>query len=216
MLDCTFLKRNDCIIVLMDAEKYQVISGNYGVNEYSQPEVVSFLQPLKERGLSPISCTVDGNRNLIRALKKLWPDIIIQRCLVHVSRQGLSWCRQSPKRADAQSLRKLFFQVTQIDNYHDRLMFLHDLDQWEKRYGSKIAPQPERGKVFSDLKRARSMLLRAIPNMFHYLDNPNIPATNNGLEGYFSRLKAHYRNHRGLNVNKRFNYFNWFFNLKPK
>lgn len=216
MLDCTFLKRNECIIVLMDGERYQVISGSYGVNEYSQPEVVSFLQPLKERGLSPISCTVDGNRNLIRALRKLWPDIIIQRCLVHVSRQGLSWCRQSPKRTDAQRLRKLFFQVTQIDNHNDRVMFLNDFDQWEERYGCKIAPRPERGKIFSDLKRARSMLIKAIPNMFHYLDNPNIPATNNGLEGYFSRLKTHYRNHRGLDVKKRSNYFKWFFNLKPK
>jgi len=216
ILDCTFLKRNDCIIVLMDGARYRVISGSYGVNEYSQPEVLSFLQPLKERGLSPVSCTVDGNQNLIRALKKLWADIIIQRCLVHVQRQGLSWCRQSPKRTDAKRLRKLFLQVTHINSYHDRDVFLKGLAQWEERYGSKIAAQPEKGRVFSDLKRARSMLIKAIPNMFHYLDDTNIPATNNGLEGYFSRLKAHYCNHRGLDVKKRYDYFKWFFNLKPK
>jgi len=39
------------------------------------------------------------------------------------------------------------------------------------------------GYVFSDIKRARSMLLRALPDMFHYLDNPLIPTSTNGLEG---------------------------------
>lgn len=200
----------------MDGEENQIISGKYGVNEYSQPEIVSFLHSLKERDLSPVSCTVDGNRNLIRSLKLLWPGIIIQRCLVHVSRQGLSWCRQSPKRTDAKRLREIFLQVVKIKNHHDRELFLRKFAQWEERYGCKIASQPEKGKVFSDLKRARSMLIKAIPDMFHYLDKQGIPKSNNGLEGYFSRLKAHYRNHRGLVMSKRANYFDWFFHLKPK
>ena len=58
--------------------------------------------------------------------------------------------------------------------------------------------QPGKGKVFSDLKRARSMLVKAVPNMFHYLDDANIPKTTNALEGYYSRLKQRYRQHRGL------------------
>src|SRR3989337_4239062 len=76
--------------------------------------------------------------------------------------------------------------------------------------------QPERGRVFSDIKRAGSMLLKALPDMFHYLDNPKIPATTNGLEGYFSRLKAHYRQHRGLHPSKRANYFSWYFYHRPR
>ena len=44
------------------------------------------------------SATVDGNRHLLRILRQVWPTIVIQRCLVHIQRQGLSWCRQSPKR----------------------------------------------------------------------------------------------------------------------
>ncbi len=88
--------------------------------------------------------------------------------------------------------------------------------EWEGRYGELISTQPERGRVFDDIKKARSMLLRALPNMFHYLDDPNIPPTTNGLEGYFSRLKGHYRHHRGLAKSKRKKYFNWYFYLKPR
>jgi hypothetical protein len=88
--------------------------------------------------------------------------------------------------------------------------------QWEMQYGIYIAKQPERGRVFSDIKRARSMLIKALPYMFHYLDNPRISCTTNGLEGYFSRLKGHYRLHRGLRKKKLENYFNWYFFIRPK
>jgi hypothetical protein len=83
-------------------------------------------------------------------------------------------------------------------------------------YGSAIAKLPEKGEVFSDIKRARSMLLKALPDMFHYIDNHNIPRSTNGLEGYFSRLKRHYGQHRGLTPKKRENYFAWYFQFKPK
>ena len=48
------------------------------------------------------------------------------------------------------------------------------------------------------LARARSLLAYALPNMFHYLDCPEITSTTNPLEGYFGRLKMRYRQHRGL------------------
>ena len=95
-------------------------------------------------------------------------------------------------------------------------MFIKKLINWELKYGRLIKNQPERGRVFSDLKKARSMLLKALPNMFQYLDDPNIPATTNALEGYFSRLKSRYRNHRGLAKRKRANYFDWYFGLCPR
>ncbi len=60
------------------------------------------------------------------------------------------------------------------------------------------------------------MLLLALPDMFHYLDDPHISKTTNGLEGYFSRLKSHYRQHRGLSPRKRPNYFAWYFYFTPR
>jgi hypothetical protein len=54
---------------------------------------------------------------------------------------------------------------------------------------------------------------RWIVDMFHYLDDPHIPTTTNGLEGYFSRPKSHYRQHRGLRPHRRPNYFAWYFHF---
>ena len=71
-------------------------------------------------------------------------------------------------------------------------------------------------KTLSDLKRARSMILKALPDMFHYLDDKLIPFSTNSLEGYFSRVKWGYRNHRGMAEHKRINYFKWYTFLKEK
>jgi transposase-like protein len=199
----------------MDAETNTIIAGEYGVSEFSIPQLYTFLQPLQRRGLAPISCTIDGNPHVYKVLKELWPDIIIQRCLVHIQRQGLSWCRRFPKRPDAKHLRNLFKQVCYIDSLHQQQQFIVQLSKWERRFGSDIELQPGKGKVFSDLKRARSMLVNAVPNMFYYLADANIPKTTNALEGYYSRLKERYRRHRGLTRDKLHTYFNWYFYLKP-
>jgi len=46
--------------------------------------------------------------------------------------------------------------------------------------------------------------------MFHYLSNPDIPRTTNGIEGYFSHLKNHLDIHRGLTVKHRINFIKWY------
>jgi hypothetical protein len=199
----------------MNAKDHNVIAGRYKISENSKPQLRTFFEPLIAKGLHPRSCTVDGNPHVIAALKTLWPNIIIQRCLVHIQRQGLMWCRQKPQRPDAKELRDIFLQVPYIKSHEQRDVLLKQIHKWELRWGVFIDAQPERGKVFSDLKRARSMLLKAIPNMFHFLNNPAIPCTTNGLEGYFARLKQHYRHHRGMTPQKRHNYFKWYFHFRP-
>lgn len=192
-----------------------IVSGVYGLIE-KPSDLKQFFCSLASQGFVPASVTIDGNRSVIRALHEQWPTITIQRCLVHVQRQGISWCRRFPKRLDAKKLRKLFLTLTAITTPIERDAWLTQLASWEARYGIRIAASRETGWVFSDLKRARSMLLKAIPNLFYYLDHPEIPRTTNGLEGYFGRLKDRYHDHRGLARSNRFTYFQWYFYLCPR
>ncbi len=216
LFDGTFLHRPHSIVVLMDAQAHRLVRGQFGVRENSQPELRAFFKPMISEGIHPRSFTVDGNPQVIKVLRVIWPDTVIQRCLVHIQRQGLSWCRRFPKKPYARQLREIFLQVTKITNLADKKAFLDLVATWEARYGAEISARKETGRVFSDIKRARSMLLRALPDMFHYIDDPNIPTTTNGLEGYFSRLKSHYRQHRGLSPRKRPNYFAWYFHFVTK
>ena len=53
-------------------------------------------------------------------------------------------------------------------------------------------------------------LKRALPNMFHYLDNPRIPKTTNALESFFGHLKQNVSLHRGLSKEHYRNYIKWY------
>jgi transposase-like protein len=212
IIDGTYIHQRKGIVAVMNAESHTLLYGAYGLSE-SPTDLFKLCTDIAQRGVSPISATIDGNPHMIKTLKLFWPGIIIQRCLVHIQRQGLSWCRRFPKRTDAKQLRKIFLRVSSIYSHDERRQFQRQLNHWEDTYGKRIARTPERGKVFSDLKRARSMLIAALPNMFHYLDNPLIPTSTNALEGYFSRLKQRYRQHRGLSVYQRSAYFKWFMYL---
>ena len=213
LFDGTFLHRPHSIVVLMDGQTHKLVRGQFDVRENSEPELRAFFEPMMAEGLRPLSFTVDGNPQVIRVLRMLWPDAVIQRCLVHIQRQGLAWCRNFPKTPYARRLRQIFLRVTGITTAAERDAFFNLVATWEALYGADIAARKEAGRVFSDIKRARSMLLRALPDMFHYLDDPYISTTTNGLEGYFSRLKSHYRQHRGLSPRKRPNYFAWYFHF---
>ncbi len=216
ILDGTFLHRPESMVALMDAQTHVIVAGKYGVSESSESQLGDFLGNLEEMGLRPTSFTIDGNPNVMKLVHKFWPGAVVQRCLVHIQRQGLSWCRTSPKTPYARRLRKIFSRVTSIRTPGDRDRFLELVTDWERKYGAQLSTRPETGYVFSDIKRARSMLIRALPDMFHYLEDPLIPISTNGLEGYFSRLKSRYRQHRGLSPRKRKLYFAWYFHLVPR
>ena len=214
LFDGTYLDRSSGLLVMMGVDS-TTVAGAYGLTERPR-DLQQFFRSLAEQRLCPRSVTVDGNLHVIRALRGQWPTAIIQRCVVHVQRQGLMWCRRFPKRVDARRLRTLFLTVTAITTPAEKNIWLTQLASWEARYGARIAASRETGWVFSDLKRARCMVLKASPNLFHYLDHPEIPRTTNGLEGYFGRLKDRYRDHRGLARTNRSAYFQWYMRLCPR
>jgi transposase-like protein len=213
LFDGTFLYGRCGIIAMMSDRR--IISGSYGLSERPK-DLNAFFSSLKKQGFMPSSATIDGKRAVILALKTVWPEIIIQRCVVHVQRQGLMWCRRFPKRTDARRLRKLFLALTYIHTKGQKQAWLRQLLAWETAYGRRIAISDETGWVFSDLKRARSMIIKALPNLFHYLNHPEISRTTNSLEGYFGRLKDRYHDHRGISRKWRKSYFQWYMSLCPK
>ena len=215
IVDGTFLRRNRGIYAAMNTQGHRLIAGGYNIREGAK-DLASFYRQLSTRGLMPHSATVDGNPQQMNYLRAVWPSITLQRCIVHVQRQGLSWCRRTPKRTDAKHLRKLFLMLTDVRTLTQARRFIRRVHTWEQRFGPSIASSPNRGWVFGDLLRSRSMLLKALPDLFHFVHDSQIARSTNALEGYFSRLKEHYRRHRGLSPKHRDAYFKWCFYLVTK
>lgn len=210
--DGTFLEHRIGIYVVMNADTKRLLYAAFNVSEGAR-ELSQFYHALADAGLSPKSATVDGNPQQIKYLRLMWPSITLQRCIVHVQRQGLSWCRRNPKRTDVKHLRKIFLRICTVKTLVQAHQFITDVVAWEKRFGKAIDQSSVRGWVFNDLLRARSMLLKALPDIFHFVTNKQIPSSTNTLESYFSRLKEHYRHHRGLAPHHRDAYFKWYFYL---
>lgn len=207
IFDGSVIKHRRGPYVALDAKTHSVIAAVDNISEGGR-ELLAFYQRLADAGVMLTYATIDGNTQQNKYLRRVWPEIIIQRCVVHVQRQGLSWCRQTPKRTDAKHLRKLFLELSHVKTPAQIQQYLRRVELWEHRFGALIQHTPERGYVFSDLKRARSMLLKALPNLFHFIGNPEIASSTNALEGYFSRLKEQYRRHRGFptSIVKTFSY----------
>jgi transposase-like protein len=213
VMDGSYLEgRQQAVIGLADPTQNRIVAGIYGIKE-GEARMYDFCSQLAQRGLSPRSVTIDGLPQVHTMVTKLWPQAVVQRCLVHIQRQGLAWCRHQPKRPDTQHLRQFFTRVMAIHTPIQRDDFIDQWQRWEERWGPAIVTSTETGWTFGDLKRARSLLTKALPYMFAYLEDPAIPKSTNWLEGYFSRLKSRYRQHRGLPPYKRHNYFAWYFHL---
>jgi putative transposase len=211
--DGTYFKHENCLMVVMDNLTARVIGHRYHYRE-NYACCYALFTHLKEHGLEPSAITIDGNTSVIRALKAVWPKIRIQRCITHIQRQGLAWLRRYPKLEASRQLRKILLRISDIKDEQGKNVFISSFVDWEKQYSSFVKALPSKDKVYGDLQRARSLIVHALPNMFHYLDDRNIAATTNRLEGYFSRLKELYRRHRGLSKQHRQNYFAWYIYFK--
>lgn len=213
-IDATYFQ-NFCLVCYQDSEDGYTQLIRFSDGEHYE-EIKEDLDNLIKLGIHIESVTSDGHKSLLKAIKKSSADIIVQRCLVHIQRMCLLWLTRYPKHQAGQELRRLVLLILKIKTQNDRLYWTRELTKWhnthkdyinEKTYNSETQRYWYTHKL---LRRSYSTIRRALPNMFHYLNNPKIPSTNNGLEGFFSHLKNHLDIHRGLTTRNRINFIKWY------
>lgn len=185
-------------------------------------EIKEDLNNLMSLGVDLESITVDGHKSVLKAIKIALPHITVQRCLVHIQRMCLLWITRHPKHIAGLELRQLVMMISKIKTDNDRIYWIRELDQWHERHKDYLQQktiQPLTGRYWYThklLRRAYYTIKRALPNMFHYITNPKIPATTNGIEGFFSHLKNHLDLHRGLTLQHRMDFIKWYVYLSNK
>ncbi|MGO9136793.1 MAG: transposase [Syntrophales bacterium] len=152
-------------MLLMDNATGKVIAHKYHYRENFESAYQMFKE-MHDGDLNPEAITIDGNTSVIRALRAVWPDIIIQRCITHIQRQGLAWLRRYPKIQASKDLRMILLTVTEVKDRRRRDIFIKNFEEWEKRHGQTVQALPSNHKVYGDLQRTRSLVLHALPHMF--------------------------------------------------
>lgn len=185
-------------------------------------EIKEDLDNLIHLGIQLESITTDGHKSVLKAIRNSVPDVIVQRCLVHIQRMCLIWLTHYPKHHSGQELRRLVLMLLKIKTHNDRLFWINELGFWYKRHQSYLSEKTyneQTGRYWYThklVRRSYFSIRKALPNMFHYLQNPNIPNTTNGIEGYFSHLKNHLDLHRGLTTKNRINFIKWYIYFSNK
>ncbi len=179
-------------------------------------EIKEDLDNLIKLGVHIESITTDGHKSILKAIKKSLPDVTVQRCLVHIQRMCLLWLTRFPKHLAGVELRRLVLLLLRIKTHNDRLHWTEELALWHERHKAYLQEKTineQTGRYWYKHKLIRRSYLtikRALPNMFHYLANPLIPNTTNGIEGFFSHLKNHLDLHRGLTLQHRIDFIKWY------
>jgi transposase-like protein len=169
------------------------------------------------------SVTTDGARNIIKAVRRSCPQTVIQRCLVHIQRECLTWLTRNPQSEAGRELRGIVSRINTITDREKWGYWLVDLVRWEERHrdylNQKTTLDGDPRRAWFTHKMVRKAFVhihRALPDMFHYLDNPDIPKSTNSLESFFGHLKQNISLHRGLSKVHYQNYVKWYLYFRNK
>ncbi len=207
--DATHFHKEGCLLNLMDTTNQKIISHIY-VRKESFRDAYPWFMSLKCLGLNPRFITTDGEQSIIRAMKLVWPQASLQRCLYHLQHEGMRWLRTYPKTDAGKELRALLSKLSGIKTLKERDAFIQAYLAWVSKHKEFVLSLPRITVASKDLRRTMVLINNALPDMFYYLQDKRVHSTTNSLEGFHSRLKTDYQRHRGLTKEHRIQYIQWY------
>ena len=220
ILDGTYFSNDICLVVYRNNDVKCTQLYRISDNEHYE-EIREDLENLKTLNIQIDSITCDGHRAILKAVRKAFKgQVALQRCLVHIQRMSRIWLTQEPKSSAGRDLLAITQQIHKIDSEEKRQYWLRALYDWDITYTEfikELSINPLTGHVWYKhkmIRRVRRLLINAIPDMFHYLDDCEIPKSTNALESFFGHLKDNLSVHRGLTYRNRKNFIKWYMYLR--
>jgi len=208
LIDGTYFSNGLCLIVYYDND-LQFVQLYRTSNKEKYKEIKEDLSNLKKMGIDVYSVTCDGHKSIFKSVQKVYPNAIIQRCVVHVKRQAISWLGKYPKLQASRELLRIIRPITRLDSIeevNEWLVCFHKWHEQNKVFINEQSLSEETGRMWythKNLHSSCSHLINAIPHLFAYINDPEIPKTTNEIEGYFMHLKEKLTLHKGLRFGKR-------------
>lgn len=221
LIDGTYFRNNLCLIVYRDntikfTQLYRLTDGEW------YDEMKEDLENLIRLGVNIESITCDGHKSLLKAIRTVCTEITVQRCIIHIQRMCRIWLSEKPKSEAGIELRQIVSKLHLINTQYEKGYWIVSLVRWYEKYESFVNQKTynqETGRFWYTHKMVRrsfSVIRKALPDMFHYLDNRMIPKSTNGLESFFGHLKGNLDVHRGLSIEHRKNFIRWYLYYRNK
>lgn len=220
VVDATHVVTRHCsVLIAQDCQSHRPLGWHFAPSE-SYLHWVTLLAPIQ--ALAPRFVVCDGHPGLLKALRTVWPTILVQRCLIHVVRQARLWLTQHPKTPAAQKLLTLVRALPAVRTRRQRRRWLRAWRSWCRHYETFLKERthhPTASKrwwyTHRKLRAVRALIARSVPDLFRYTRYPELPRTTNHVEGGInSRLKDLYRRHRGLSPERKVILTAWYLAIR--
>jgi DNA-directed RNA polymerase subunit RPC12/RpoP len=215
-IDATYLSKNCCLLIVRDGEKILNFRWAETENFYEYYELLKFIP-------APQFVICDGHTGMIKACLALWKNVIIQRCLVHISRDAE---RKLGKKSPCEInhiFRKHIAKLPVIDtekkskNWLKKFNFLYEK---HKDFIEELSYSinEETGEVIRSFRTHKNLFsvcngikkIHKKGRLFAYIGN-GVPNNSNAIEGGInSPLKYLLRCHRGLSLERQKRMLEWY------
>jgi Transposase, Mutator family len=219
LIDGTYLPNGLCLILYYDHDiRYVQLYRTSSQEKFR--EIYYDLKTLKSLGVQIYSVTCDGHKSILKAVTKAYPAAIIQRCVVHVKRQCRAYLSSRPKLEASKELLFISNQIAAIKTQEQCSLWLLQLHNWYQIHKTTLMEQSgnpltnEYWYTHKGLHQAYTLISNALPHLFTYLNDPEIPATTNRLESFFKHLKEKLLLHSGLRLEAKRNFIKWYLHFK--
>ena len=220
VLDGTSVMKRMCMLLIgSDADNSRPVSW-LDVHRECYDSWVVFLRDLSWRGVSPQAIVCDAQRGLLKAIREVWPQTKIQRCLIHVVRQACIWLTQNPKTKAGRDLLVLVKELPKIQTRRQKRRWVRKFWRWHRHYDEFLkersySPSGHWWYTHRRLRGTRSLLKNALPDLFRFVTDPSLPKTSNHVEGGLNaRLKELFRCHRGFSLQRKLILAAWYLALR--
>ena len=214
-IDGTYFANKICLVVYRDSNIKMTLLYRLSKGEVLR-ELLEDLRNIRSIGIKVESVTCDGGNNILKSVREVFPEVIIQRCTFHVAREVELWLTQKPQSEAAQELLDLVHLLNRVEDQRDAQLWMRAFIDWHIYYEEFInekSVDEESGRWWYKhrmLHRSDSHIRKALPYLFSYTMHPNIPKTNNSLESFFGHLKDNLRLHRGLSKEHFKDFVKWY------
>ena len=113
LIDGSYFANGLCLILYYDHD-IRYVQLYRETNQEKYKEIKEDLENLKKLGVDVYSVTCDGHKAILKAVRKVFPQAIVQRCLVHIKRQTRNYLSSQPKTTQARELLRLSQKITHI------------------------------------------------------------------------------------------------------
>jgi len=220
VLDGTSVVKRKCMLLIgADADNSRPVSWMDCPRECYDSWVV-FLKDLSWRGVTPEVAVCDAQRGLLKAIGEVWPQVKIQRCLIHIVRQACEWLTQNPQTKAGRKLLDLVKALPLIQTKRQKRRWVRKFWRWYRRHETFLkersySPSGHWWYTHRRLRGTRSLLKNALPDLFRFVTDPSIPKPSNHVEGGLnSRLKELFRCHRGFSLQRKLILAAWYLALR--